>query len=53
MSNDYPAGAPRSAIIGAGMAGCSAAYFLREIFGDELAIVVFEKTQQVGGRVQR
>jgi Protoporphyrinogen oxidase len=52
MSNDYPAGAPRSAIIGAGMAGCSAAYFLREIFGDELAIVVFEK-EQVGGRVQR
>jgi protoporphyrinogen oxidase len=35
------------------MAGCSAAYFLREIFGDELAIVVFEKAQQVGGRVQR
>ena len=53
MSNDYPAGAPRIAIIGAGMAGCSAAYFLREIFGDELAIVVFEKAQQVGGRVQR
>src|SRR4029453_3159640 len=53
MSDYYPAGAPRIAIIGAGMAGCSAAYFLREIFGDELAIVVFEKAQQVGGRVQR
>ena len=53
MSNDRSPLTPRIAIIGAGLAGSSAAYFLREIFGDDLALVVFEQAPQVGGRAQR
>ena len=37
-------------IVGAGIGGTSAAYFLRELFGDDVEIDIFEK-QHVGGRL--
>ena len=37
-------------IVGAGIGGTSAAYFLRELFGDNVDIDIFEKGQ-VGGRL--
>ena len=42
----------RIAIIGAGIAGSSAAYFVRQELGEEAQIVVFEQAEQIGGRVQ-
>ena len=45
-----PGGTPRSvAVVGAGVGGCSSAYFLRRLYGDELELHVFEKAV-VGGR---
>lgn len=41
---------PRVGIVGAGIGGTSAAYFLRELFGDNVEIDIFEK-QHVGGRI--
>ena len=35
-------------IIGAGVSGCSAAYFLKETFGDNVDITIFEKTDEIG-----
>ena len=40
----------RVAIIGAGVGGCSAAYFLRELGGKNLEIHVFSADGRVGGR---
>ncbi|WAR01820.1 PCYOX-like protein [Mya arenaria] len=40
----------RVGIIGAGIGGTSAAYFLRDLFGDKVLIDIFEK-QHVGGRL--
>ncbi len=31
--------------------GCSTAFFLRQTFGDHVLIIVFEKTDQKGGRL--
>lgn len=42
----------RIGIVGSGMAGSSAAYFLRQGLGDRAEIVVFERGRTVGGRVQ-
>ncbi|MEM7114840.1 MAG: FAD-dependent oxidoreductase [Chloroflexota bacterium] len=39
------------AIIGAGIGGTTAATFLREAFGHEVKITVYEQAVQVGGRV--
>ena len=39
-----------TAIVGAGVGGTSAAYFLRDLFGDNVHIDIFEKGQ-VGGRL--
>ena len=39
-----------TAIVGAGVGGTSAAYFLKELFGDNVVIDIFEKGQ-VGGRL--
>ncbi len=36
------------AIIGGGISGCSCAYFLHELFGKNLELVVFEKTNRIG-----
>ncbi|TKC35006.1 hypothetical protein EI555_002103 [Monodon monoceros] len=40
----------RTAIIGAGIGGTSAAYYLRQKFGNDVKIDVFEKGE-VGGRL--
>lgn len=42
----------RIGIVGAGIAGSSAAYFVRQELGTEAEICVFEQAAQVGGRVQ-
>ena len=42
--------AAKVAIVGAGIGGCSAAYFLRELGGDVLDITVFTN-DKVGGRL--
>lgn len=39
----------RVAIVGAGVGGCSSAYFLRRLVGDSLDLHVFEKAV-IGGR---
>ena len=43
------AGRPTVAVVGAGVAGCSSAYFLRRLCGDQLDLHVFEKAV-IGGR---
>ncbi|KAL3841327.1 hypothetical protein ACJMK2_019489 [Sinanodonta woodiana] len=43
-------GVPRIGIVGAGVGGTSAAYFLRELFGDSAQIDIFER-KAVGGRL--
>ncbi len=42
----------RIGIIGSGIAGSSAAYFVRQDFGQRAEIVVFEKAPHVGGRIR-
>lgn len=39
-------------IIGAGIAGSFAAFFLREACGNDVELIIFEKEEQVGGRVK-
>lgn len=41
---------PSVAIIGAGIGGSSASFFLRELVGEELEIEVFEQADKPGGR---
>jgi len=38
-------------IVGAGIAGCCASYFVREAFGDNVRIVVYEEEARIGGRI--
>ncbi len=45
-------GPGRIGIIGSGIAGSSAAYFLRQELGETVQIVVFEQAAQAGGRIQ-
>lgn len=42
----------RIAVIGAGAAGSSAAYFSRQYLGEEVDIEIFEKQSDIGGRVR-
>jgi protoporphyrinogen oxidase len=35
-------------VVGAGISGCSVAYFLREAFADKLDLIVFEATDSIG-----
>lgn len=35
-------------IVGAGISGCSVAYFLKETFGDKVDLVVFESSDIIG-----
>jgi prenylcysteine oxidase/farnesylcysteine lyase len=42
----------RVGIVGAGIAGSSAAYFVRQELGAQAEILVFERAAHVGGRVQ-
>jgi prenylcysteine oxidase/farnesylcysteine lyase len=46
-----PTRMPRIAVIGAGVAGCAAAYFLRQEFPSGLEITVFERETSMGGRI--
>uniref|UniRef100_A0A0X3NT34 Prenylcysteine oxidase n=1 Tax=Schistocephalus solidus TaxID=70667 RepID=A0A0X3NT34_SCHSO len=39
-------------IVGGGLCGCATAYFLRQLMGPAVAITLFEKTDQLGGRVR-
>ncbi|KAJ5182654.1 hypothetical protein N7492_000270 [Penicillium capsulatum] len=51
----YPSGkdAPRIAIVGAGIAGASAAYHLHELGGSSSpSITIYEREQRVGGRIK-
>lgn len=47
----HPSRHHRVGIIGAGIAGSSAAYFLRQELGADVEILVFEHAAHVGGRV--
>lgn len=38
------------AVIGAGIGGATASYFLREALGDEVEIAVFDSASKAGGR---
>ena len=40
------------AVIGAGIGGCSCAYFLTELFKNNIEIDVYEKSSELGGRMQ-
>lgn len=42
----------RVGIVGSGVAGSSAAYYVRQMLGSQAEIVVYERSQTVGGRVQ-
>jgi len=42
---------PNMAIIGAGIGGSSSSHFLRELFGSEGTIDVFEASDRIGGRL--
>ena len=41
----------RVAILGGGIGGSSAAYFLKELLQDQVEIFVFERSDRVGGRL--
>ena len=41
----------RIAIIGAGIGGTSCSHFIRELFGSEATIDVFEASDRIGGRL--
>lgn len=40
----------RIAVVGAGIGGSSASFFLRELMGNDTEIVVFDKNEKPGGR---
>lgn len=40
------------AILGGGISGCASSYFLRDIFGENLDLTVFEKSDHIGGRLE-
>ena len=40
------------AVLGAGVGGSTATYFLRKAFGSSVQIDVFEKTNKIGGRTR-
>ncbi|CAM9189606.1 unnamed protein product [Ascophyllum nodosum] len=43
---------PKVAIVGAGIGGSTASYFLRELMGDDLEIIVFDRSFKTGGRTE-
>ena len=45
-------GPRRIGIIGAGVGGASTAHFLRENFGPDVEIVIYEEEENVGGRLK-
>ena len=44
-------GSTNIAIVGGGISGCSAAWFLREALGGELELTVYERDARLGGRL--
>lgn len=40
----------RVAVVGAGIGGSTSSYFLRELLGEEVEIVVYDRAAKVGGR---
>ena len=42
---------PSIAIIGAGIGGSSCSHFIRELFGSQASIDVFEASNRIGGRL--
>ena len=54
-SRPPPPESPKSvfkiAVIGSGIGGSSAAYFIRNLFGQDASIDVFEKATKIGGRI--
>jgi prenylcysteine oxidase/farnesylcysteine lyase len=42
---------PDIAVVGGGIAGCSAAWFLRQALGEGAALTVYERDAQLGGRL--
>ncbi|TGZ55281.1 hypothetical protein CRM22_010452 [Opisthorchis felineus] len=42
----------RVAIVGGGMAGSTAAYYLRQLFGSRVGITLFEQSGRIGGRMK-
>ena len=42
---------PNIAVVGGGIAGCSAAWFLRQALGERAALTVYERDAQLGGRL--
>lgn len=42
---------PKIAIIGAGIGGSSSSHFIRELFGPQATIDVFEASDRIGGRL--
>lgn len=48
---DNAMSSPNIAVIGGGIAGCSAAWFLRQALGEGAALTVYERDAQLGGRL--
>ncbi len=44
-------GRMKLAIIGSGIGGCSAAYFVKELIPDDMNITIFEANDRIGGRL--
>ena len=42
---------PNVAVVGGGIAGCSAAWFLRQALGEGASLTVYERDAQLGGRL--
>jgi prenylcysteine oxidase/farnesylcysteine lyase len=42
---------PNVAVVGGGIAGCSAAWFLRQALGEGASLTVYERDSQLGGRL--
>ncbi|MCP5041715.1 MAG: FAD-dependent oxidoreductase, partial [bacterium] len=43
--------APSIAVVGGGIAGCSAAWFLRQALGENATLTLYERDVQPGGRL--
>ncbi|GAA34351.2 prenylcysteine oxidase [Clonorchis sinensis] len=52
MSGNPNASNFRVAIVGGGMGGSTAAYYLRQLFGSRVAITLFEQSGRIGGRMK-
>ena len=51
LSHDDTKGTFKVAVIGTGIGGSSAAYFIRKLLGQDASIDVYERATKVGGRI--